>query len=102
MGAFICLLTVIKHPDVVKSVVLEEPPVLTLFVSTPPRPTELAALFLQRPRTAAAIVAFGRGTLMPAQRAFSAGNDEAGMLAFVHGVLGATAYRTVPESGSST
>jgi len=40
-GAFICLLTAVRHPDMVRTLVIEEPPVMSLFVSTPPRPAEL-------------------------------------------------------------
>ena len=53
-GAFICLLTAVRHPDLVRTLVLEEPPVLSLFVSTPPRPIELLRLLVTRPRTAIA------------------------------------------------
>jgi pimeloyl-ACP methyl ester carboxylesterase len=39
-GAFIALLTAIRHPDLVRTLVLEEAPVMPLFVSAPPRPPE--------------------------------------------------------------
>ena len=51
-GAFICLLAAIRRPELVRSLVLAEPPVLSLFMSTPPRPMELLRLFARRPRTA--------------------------------------------------
>jgi pimeloyl-ACP methyl ester carboxylesterase len=95
-GAFICLLTAIRHPEVVRSLVLEEPPVLSLFVSTPPRPTELLPLFVRRPRTALAILRFGAGTIAPTQRAFRRGDDEEAMHRFASGVLGKEAYEQVP------
>lgn len=87
-GAFICLLAAIRRPQAVRSLVLQEPPVLSLFVSTPPRPGELARLAVRRPRTALAIMRFGAGTVAPAQRAFRRGDDEAALTRFACGVLG--------------
>lgn len=95
-GAFICLLTAIRHPQVVRSLVLEEPPVLSLFVSTPPRPGQLLPLLIRRPRTALAILRFGAGTMAPAQKAFRRGDDEQAMHRFASGVLGKEAYEHVP------
>ena len=48
-GAFICLLAAIRHPELVRSLVLAEPPVLSLFISTPPRAAELLPLLVRRP-----------------------------------------------------
>jgi pimeloyl-ACP methyl ester carboxylesterase len=95
-GAFICLLTAIGHPQVVRSLVLEEPPVLSLFVSTPPRPGELVPLLIRRPRTALAILRFGAGTMAPTQKAFRRGDDEQAMRKFASGVLGKEAYEQLP------
>ena len=91
-GAFICLLTAIREPRVVRTLTLEEPPVLSLFVSTPPRPTELFRLLVRRPRTALAIVKFGAGTMSPAQKAFRRGDDEQAVERFAVGVLGKESY----------
>lgn len=91
-GAFVCLLTAIRHPELVRRLVLAEPPVLSLFVSTPPRPTELLGLFLRRPRTATAILRFGAGSFAPAQRAFRRGDDEEAIRRFAAGVLGPDAF----------
>jgi pimeloyl-ACP methyl ester carboxylesterase len=96
-GAFICLLTAIRHPQLVRSVVLQEPPVLSLFVSTPPRPRELLPLFVRRPRTALAILKFGAATVAPAQRAFRRGDDDAAMQRFAYGVLGKDTYERLPQ-----
>lgn len=96
-GAFICLLTAIRRPQVVRSLVLEEPPVLPLFVSTPPRPAELLSLLVGRPRTALAIMRFGAGTMAPAQKAFRRGDDEEAMHRFASGVLGRQSYEQVPQ-----
>ena len=95
-GAFVCLMTAIRSPQVVRTLVLEEPPVLPLFVSTAPQPTELLPLLIHRPKTALAILKFGAGTIAPAQRAFRRGDDEQAMRRFASGVLGKEAYRQLP------
>jgi len=90
-GGFVSLLTAILHPEVVRSLVLMEPPVLSLFVSTPPRPSELLRTLLRRPRTAIAIMRFGITTAEPAAKAYRRGDDEAGFEIFGRGVLGSDA-----------
>ncbi len=87
-GAFISLLAAIRYPELVRSLVLEEPPALPLFVSTPPRAAELLRLFATRPRTAIAIMQFAFGTMIPATRAFRRGDDEKALETFLLGVLG--------------
>jgi pimeloyl-ACP methyl ester carboxylesterase len=96
-GAFIRLLTAIRHPQLVSSLVLGEPPVLTLLTSVPPRPAELLRLFVRRPRTALAILSFGAMTHAPAQKAFRRGDDEAAMQKMAHGLLGKDSYERLPE-----
>jgi len=97
-GAFISLLTAVRHPDLVHTLTLEEPPVLSLFVSTPPRTAELMRLFATRPRTAMAILKFGAGTIAPAQKAFRRGEDDEAMRTFGHGVLGKEPFEGLPEA----
>jgi pimeloyl-ACP methyl ester carboxylesterase len=96
-GAFICLLTAIRHPQLARSLVLQEPPVLSLFTSTPPRPREVLPLLVRRPRTALAILEFGARTIAPAQRAFRRGDDDAALETFAHGVLGKDTYERLPD-----
>ena len=96
-GGFVCLLAAIRHPELVRSLVLEEPPVLSLFVSTPPRPRELLRVLARRPKTGLAILRFGVGTIAPAERAFRRGDDERAMEIFGTGVLGREAFARVPR-----
>jgi pimeloyl-ACP methyl ester carboxylesterase len=97
-GAFISLLVAIRHPHLVRSVVLGEPPALTLFVGMPPRPPELLRLLATRPRTALAIIGFGARVISPAEKSFRRGDDEGGRDAFVGGVLGKERWRALPEA----
>jgi pimeloyl-ACP methyl ester carboxylesterase len=96
-GGFICLLAAIRHPQVVHSLVLQEPPVLPLVMSVPPRPLELLRLVIRRPRTALATFSFAAKTWAPTQRAFRRGDDEAAMRAFAGGVLGKETYEQLPQ-----
>jgi len=96
-GGLICLLAAIRHPKVVRSLVLQEPPVLSLFMSTRPRPTEVLRLFVRRPRTARVILIFGVKTALPAEKAFRRGDDEAAMQAYALGLLGQDTWEQLPQ-----
>jgi len=91
-GAFLALMAVIREPSVARSLVLAEPPVVTLFVSNKPRPLELLKLFLTRPRTAAAIVKFGAKGVNPAGKAFARGDDQKGLEIFAQAIFGRGGY----------
>lgn len=97
-GAFIALLTAVQHPELVRTLVLQEPPVVPLFLSMPPRPAELLRLFATRPRTAVALVGFVAGKLGPAQKALERGEDHKAMEMFLVGVLGRESYEQLPET----
>lgn len=101
-GAFVSLLAAIRYPDRVRSLVLEEPPVVSLFVSTPPRPSELLRLFATRPRTAMALVGFVARAMGPAQKAFRSGEDERAMRHFLVGVLGPESYSKLGDERLQT
>lgn len=98
-GAFIALLAAIRHAEVVRTLALEEPPVLPLLrLGTPPRPLELLRLCARRPRTALAILDFAARSMRPALQAFARGDDAAGLQIFCHGVLGRASYEALPEA----
>jgi pimeloyl-ACP methyl ester carboxylesterase len=97
-GGFISLLAAIRRPKAVRSLVLMEPPVLSLFVSTPPQPGELLRTLLRRPRTALAIVRFGAAAVVPAKKAYRRGDDARGFETLGRGVLGNEAFEQLsPE-----
>lgn len=58
-GAFICLLLAMKSPHLINSLVLSEPPVITLYVSNTPKPLEILKLLFSRPGTAIALIKLG-------------------------------------------
>ena len=96
-GGLISLLAAIRHPQVVRSLVLQEPPVLSLVMSVPPRPRQLLRLLVRRPGTALVILSFAVKTWTPTQKAFRRGDDEAAMRTFGCGLLGKEAYERLPE-----
>lgn len=96
-GAFICLLAAVKEPDLVRTLVLGEPPVLPLYISNAPKVGEILRLFLRNPRAATTIVSFAAKVLGPTERAYRRGDFDGGTKSFVSGVLGARGYEALPE-----
>jgi len=96
-GGFLCLLLAVRAPHLVRTLVLTEPPVITLFVSDPPKPLELVRLLVTRPRTAAAVVRFGAKGVAPALRAFRRGDPDAGVRTYGNAVLGGGGYDRLSE-----
>jgi pimeloyl-ACP methyl ester carboxylesterase len=97
-GAFVCLLLAVQEPGLIRTLVLAEPPAVTLFVSYPPRPPEILRLMISRPRTAAAIVKFGARGIQPTTAALRRGDTEGAIQIFGRTVLGSQAYRSLSES----
>ncbi|MER5770786.1 alpha/beta fold hydrolase [Streptomyces sp. NPDC001985] len=96
-GAFISLLAAVRRPESVRSLVLEEPPVVPLYLSPRPRPVELLKL-LGHPGALRLLAEFQLRTVTPAGRAFAAGDDERAMRIFLRGVLDDRAYAALkPE-----
>ncbi len=91
-GGFVALLMAIREPRRVHTLVLAEPPLLTLFVSNKPKPSELLNLLFTRPRTAIAIIKFGVTGVGPANASASRGEMDAAMRIFGTAVLGARFY----------
>lgn len=96
-GAFLCLLLALREPALVRSLVLAEAPVITLFVSNVPKPLELLPLLATRPRTAIAILRFGAVGVAPAARAFGKGDSETGIRAIASAIFGPGGYDRLPE-----
>lgn len=96
-GGFISLLVAIRHPELVQSLVLMEPPVMPLFVGAPPSGGKLLRLLFTRPRTAWAFLQFGSGA-QKAQAAFKQGQDEEAMKIFNEAVSGPGAWEQLPDA----
>lgn len=97
-GALLCLMLVMREPQVARSLVLAEPPAMTLFVSSNPRLPEILKVLVTRPRTAVAIIKFGAVGVAPAQRAFRRGEMEAGLRIFGDAVFGHGGFDRMHET----
>lgn len=96
-GAFVCLLLALRKPHLVRTLVLAEPPVITLFVSNNPKLMEIFKVLVTRPRTAAALIKFGVHGVAPARKAFRQGDVEAGIQRFGDAVFGHGGYGRLSE-----
>lgn len=97
-GGFACLLLALREPELVRTVVLVEPPVLSILgVSIPPRPHQILKLLLRSPNAGMAVMKFGARGIGPASRAFERGDDEQGLRIFATAVLGPKAAENLTE-----
>ena len=97
-GAFTSLVLARRHPELVRSLVLEEPPVIPLVIGQPPRPWRILASLARTPRLTLDVLAFGANVIRPATALYARGEDQAALLRFVYGVLGREAYEALPEA----
>jgi pimeloyl-ACP methyl ester carboxylesterase len=96
-GAFLSLLLAIKRPALVRTLVLAEPPAITLFVSNTPKPLELLKLLVTRPRTAITLVKFGAKAMAPAKAIAERGDAKKAMRLFGATILGQQFYNRLSE-----
>jgi pimeloyl-ACP methyl ester carboxylesterase len=96
-GALVALLAARSAPEKFSSMTLIEPPVVSLFVSIPPKPLQMLSLLLKAPRLAIAIAKLGGGALGPAEKAFRRGQDKRAIELFGNGVLGAQYFKALSE-----
>jgi len=83
-GAYVALLVTLRRPDLVRSLVLAEPPIIPWLARTPDGDS------LRR--------AFEAGVLEPVQRAFARGDSVSALRRFVDGVGGTGRYDDLPEA----
>jgi pimeloyl-ACP methyl ester carboxylesterase len=94
-GGFVSLLFAMQSPDLVRSLVLTEPPVLTLFTSSIPTPAEMLRLLFTRPGTALSIAKFGATGVAPATAAVKNGDLDLALRKIGSAVLGRQAFRNL-------
>lgn len=99
-GGFICLLTALRHPQLVRTLVVEEPPVIPLVIGPGPRPHvgAVARGLLRHRRATLATLRWGATSVAPLQKSFRRGDDEQALETFVHGILGREPYERLPEA----
>ncbi len=97
-GGFVCLVTALSRPDIVRSLVVQEPPLLPLFFSFPPKPWELLAVLVSRPRTGKALLNMIRRAVLPSVAALKRNQLEDSVRIFVrNGAWGPQAYASLPD-----
>lgn len=97
-GGFMSLLLSIHRPDLVARQVLIEPPVVTLFLSDPPKPGEALRVLVTKPRLGFELLRFGATGLVPATRAAEKGEMDKAIGIFGPASLGRDAFdRLSPE-----
>jgi pimeloyl-ACP methyl ester carboxylesterase len=96
-GAFICLMAAIREPESVRSLVLEEPPLVPLIMGNPPSPINALRALPRHPLVALAVLGFGARTLVPVTAAVKAGDIDGSLVRFARGVLGEAHYERLPE-----
>jgi pimeloyl-ACP methyl ester carboxylesterase len=97
-GAFICLRAAMQEPAAVRSLVLEEPPLVPLLVGAPPAPARILRSLVRHPLPTVGALRFGAQTLAPVGKLIKAGEIEASIERFARGVLGDEAYDRLPEA----
>jgi pimeloyl-ACP methyl ester carboxylesterase len=85
MGAFTALVLAVKHPEMVRSLVLAEPPIHQWVRDTP----DGVAAYRQ----------FMTAIQEPARAAFKAGDDKGAMRFFVDGIIGTGRFDSLPPEG---
>ncbi len=91
-GAFLCLLLALQYPGLIKSLTLAEPPAITLYVSSKPKPLELFRLLFSRPSLALSILKFGAKGLGPTEKALRNNQPDLALEYFGKAVLGAANF----------
>lgn len=96
-GAFICLRAAIQEPAAVRSLVLEEPPLVPLITGAPPAPSHILRSLLRHPLVTLGVLRFGAGTLTAVGKLIKAGDIEGSVMRFARGVLGEQALAQLPD-----
>ena len=92
-GALMGIEMACSSPELIRKLVLVEPPAIRLFVSNVPKPVELLKLLFSKPRIAMSIVKLGATGLGPATKAAKQGHMEKALQLFGEAALGKKAFQ---------
>lgn len=96
-GGFISLVVARDRPDLVRRLVVQEPPVFPLLVGFPPSPLALLKLVVTRPRIGLPLARMVFGGIAPTEAAVKRGDVEASIERFARQVaLGEAGYERLP------
>lgn len=97
-GAFICLRLALQHPNAVRSLVLQEPPLIPLVTGAPPSPAHILRSLVSQPRLTTTTVRFAATALSPMDKLVKAGQIERSIDVFAAAVLGPDVFASVPSA----
>jgi non-heme chloroperoxidase len=102
-GGFGGLLLAHCHPELLRSLVLLEPPAFPLLgVNIPPTPRQVLRLLARNPRAGIGFIKFGARGVGPAMKAFDRGDDERGLRVFMTAIAGKERVAAIPEETFQT
>jgi pimeloyl-ACP methyl ester carboxylesterase len=97
-GGFGSLRLAAQHPELLRTLVLAEPPAFPLLgVSIPPRPAQVIKLLARHPRAAIAFIKFGTKGVRPAIKAFERGDDAEALRLFMAANTSDAVVEGIPE-----
>jgi pimeloyl-ACP methyl ester carboxylesterase len=97
-GGFGGLLLAHRHPELLRSLVLLEPPAFPLLgVNIPPAPPQVLRLLARNPRAAIGFIKLGARGVGPAMKAFDRGDDGRGLRTFMTAVAGKERVEALPD-----
>ncbi|HEV8278542.1 MAG TPA: alpha/beta hydrolase [Streptosporangiaceae bacterium] len=97
-GGFGGLRLAAQHPELLRTLVLLEPPAFPLLgVSIPPRPAEVIKLVIRHPRAGVGFIKFGATGIGPAIKAFERGDDAGALRAFMAANTSDAVVAGIPE-----
>lgn len=100
-GAYIGLLVAIENPDLVKTLVLGEPPVIPLIISDVENPLQALSLIFRDMSTGISFLKFGITSMEPAKKKLKEGNHKEGARLFANGVLGKGGFEKLPDEAKA-
>lgn len=102
-GGFGGLLLAYRYPELLRSLVLLEPPAFPLLgVNIPPTPPQVLRLLARYPRAGIGLIKFGARGIGPAMKAFDRGDDEGRLRVFMTAVAGKERVAAIPEERFQT
>jgi pimeloyl-ACP methyl ester carboxylesterase len=98
-GGFGSLRLAATHPELLRTLVLLEPPAFPLLgVSIPPRPVQVIKLLARHPRAGIGFIKFGARGVRPAIKAFDSGDDAAALRAFMTANTSPAVVAGIPDA----
>ena len=98
-GGFGSLRLASQHPELLRTLVLLEPPAFPLLgVSIPPRPAQVIKLLIRHPRVGIGFIKFGARGVRPAIKAFERGDDERALRIFMAANTSRAVVEGIPEA----